>query len=226
MMEALVDARDLHFQYWLDMVPVHALRGVSLRIEAGEHVVLSGPSGSGKSTLLALMGLIEAPQKGELLLNGRAVSGLSEADRNHIRRFEIGFVFQSFQLFPTLTAAENVEYFLIQQGLGSGERRQRVREAMEAVGVWDRRDHRPLELSGGQRQRVALARAAAKRPRLILADEPTASLDQQTGREILEVLDSLRSRFGTATVVASHDPMVLASAARNIRLQDGREVLP
>ena len=219
----LIEARDIHFQYWLDLVPVQALRGVSLQVAQGESVVLSGPSGSGKSTLLSLMGLIESPQQGEVLFSGKSVSLMREPERNRIRRFDVGFVFQSFQLFPTLTAAENVEYFLIQQGVPPHERRERVRSSLEAVGIWDRREHRPLELSGGQRQRVALARAAAKRPRVILADEPTASLDQKTGSEIMDLFERLRREFGTTVVVASHDPMVLERAERIVRLQDGRE---
>lgn len=150
------------------------------------------------------------------------MANLSERERNRIRRHEIGFVFQSFQLFPTLTAAENVEYFLIQQGVEPATRRERVREALDAVGLWERRDHRPLELSGGQRQRVALARAAAKKPRLILADEPTASLDQRTGREIVDLLARINREQGTTLLVASHDPMVLERSPRTIRLQDGR----
>lgn len=222
-MSPLIEARDIHFQYWLDLVPVQALRGVSVQVGAGESIVLSGPSGSGKSTLLSLMGLIESPQQGEILFSGKPVALMREAEKNRIRRFEVGFVFQSFQLFPTLNAAENVEYFLIQQGVPAGERRERVRQALEAVGIWDRRDHRPLELSGGQRQRVALARAAAKKPKVILADEPTASLDQRTGSEIMSLFESLRREFNTTILVASHDPMVLERAERVVRLQDGRE---
>jgi len=219
--ESLVSARDLHFDYWLDLVPVQALRGVSLEVREAEHVVLAGPSGSGKSTLLSLMGLIESPQKGSLWFGGRSVAQLDERAANRIRRHEIGFVFQSFQLFPTLTAAENVEYFLIQQGLDAARRRERVRWALEAVGLWERRDHRPLELSGGQRQRVAIARAAAKKPRLILADEPTASLDQKTGAEIIELLENLNKTLGTTLILATHDPMVLSRAPRVVHLQDG-----
>ena len=222
-MTPLIEARDIHFQYWLDLVPVQALRGVSLEVGAGESIVLSGPSGSGKSTLLSLLGLIESPQQGEVLFSGKPVALMRESEKNRIRRFEVGFVFQSFQLFPTLTASENVEYFLIQQGVPTGERRDRVRQALEAVGIWDRRDHRPLELSGGQRQRVALARAAAKKPKVILADEPTASLDQRTGSEIMSLFDSLRRELNTTIIVASHDPMVLERAERVVRLQDGRE---
>ena len=222
-MTPLLEARDIHFQYWLDLVPVQALRGVSVQVGAGESIVLSGPSGSGKSTLLSLLGLIESPQQGEILFSGKPVALMRESEKNRIRRFEVGFVFQSFQLFPTLTASENVEYFLIQQGVPAGERRERVRQALEAVGIWDRRGHRPLELSGGQRQRVALARAAAKKPKVILADEPTASLDQRTGSEIMSLFDSLRREFNTTILVASHDPMVLERAERVVRLQDGRE---
>ena len=217
-------ARDLHFQYWLDLHPVPALRGVSLEIQEGESLVLSGPSGSGKSTLLSLLGLIEPLQAGSLKFSGEEVATSSEERKNHIRRHQVGFVFQNFQLFPTLTAEENVEYFLIRQGVETLERKKRVKQALEAVGLWDRRGHRPLELSGGQRQRVAVARAAAKRPKVILADEPTASLDQETGREILSMLDRLRIEYGTTLIIASHDPMVLQRAERVYRLMDGREV--
>lgn len=216
-------ARDLHFQYWLDQHPVPALRGVSLDIAEGESWVLSGPSGSGKSTLLALLGLIEPIQSGSLQFFGEQTSAISEDRRNHLRRHEIGFVFQSFQLFPTLSAEENVEYFLIRQGVPTLERKERVKQALEAVGLWNRRQHRPLELSGGQRQRVAIARAAAKRPKVILADEPTASLDQQTGREILSMLDEFRRSFNCTLVIASHDPMVLDRAGKVFRLMDGME---
>jgi putative ABC transport system ATP-binding protein len=217
-------ARDLHFQYWLDRHPVPALRGVSLEIHEGESLVLSGPSGSGKSTLLALLGLIEPVQAGSIRFLGEEVAAVSEDRRNQLRRHEIGFIFQSFQLFPTLSAEENVEYFLIRQGVPTLERKKRVKQALEAVGLWNRRQHRPLELSGGQRQRVAIARAAAKRPKVILADEPTASLDQQTGKEILAMLDVLRSELKTTLVIASHDPMVLERAGRVYRLADGVEV--
>jgi putative ABC transport system ATP-binding protein len=217
-------ARDLHFQYWLDRHPVPALRGVSLEIAEGDSLVLSGPSGSGKSTLLALLGLIEPVQAGSIRFLGQEVAAISEDRRNQLRRHEIGFVFQSFQLFPTLSAEENVEYFLIRQGIPTLERKKRVKQALEAVGLWTRRQHRPLELSGGQRQRVAIARAAAKRPRVILADEPTASLDQNTGKEILAMLDGLRSELNTTLVIASHDPMVLAQSGRVFRLADGVEV--
>lgn len=217
-------ARDLHFQYWLDLIPVPALRGVSLEIAQGESVVLSGPSGSGKSTLLSLLGLIEGVQNGSLKFLGEELAVVPEKKKNYIRRHQIGFVFQNFQLFPTLTAEENVEYFLIRQGVPTLERKKRVKQALESVGLWDRRKHRPNELSGGQRQRVAVARAAAKRPKVILADEPTASLDQETGGEILEMLDRLRAELGTTLIIASHDPLVLQRAGRVVRLMDGKEV--
>lgn len=221
-MSSLYACESLRFSYVLGSVPVPALKGVDLRLERGAFVALSGPSGSGKSTLLNLLGLIEAPQEGKLELFGQNVSTLSEKEKNQIRRHRIGFIFQSFHLFNVLSAEENVEYFLHRQGVAGPERKQRVAEALAAVGLTDHRTKRPLQMSGGQRQRVAIARAIAKNSEILIADEPTASLDQNTGREIMDLLARLNQERGTSLIVSSHDPMVLSYIPRVIRLVDGR----
>lgn len=219
---SLYRLRSVHFCYPLGALRVTALSDVDLDIERGEFICLSGPSGSGKTTLLNLLGLIEPVQDGSIALGGTSLQALSERQRNWIRRYRIGFVFQSFQLFPVLRADENVEYFLTRQRLGRDTRRERVRAALEAVGLWEHRAKRPSEMSGGQRQRVALARALAKQPEVIIADEPTAHLDQATGKGVIEVFSRLGRERGVTLIMASHDPMVQAFAQRRIRLVDGR----
>ncbi|RYZ49741.1 MAG: ABC transporter ATP-binding protein [Proteobacteria bacterium] len=202
------------------MQKVEALKGVNLKVDAGEQLLIMGPSGSGKSTLLNLLGLIEPVQTGEIMFEGQAFSKLSEKEKNHIRRYKIGFIFQSFLLFEVLTAAENVEYFLTRQGLPAAERKKRVAAALDAVGIGAQANKRPPEMSGGQRQRVAIARALAKHPAVIIADEPTASLDQKTSRDILEVLQSLRSQ-GVSIIMSSHDPLAQDYASRIVHIMDG-----
>jgi putative ABC transport system ATP-binding protein len=219
----IFEVSDLRFDYLLGGENIAALRGVSFSVSSKELVCLTGPSGSGKTTLLNVLGLIEPLQMGNVVFGGRSYQGISEAEKNKIRRHQIGFIFQSFQLFPVLTAEENVEYFLARQGIAKDERRTRVREALEAVGLWDKhRNKKPLEMSGGQRQRVAVARAIAKRPEVILADEPTASLDQKTGRELMENFAELNRTLGATFIVSSHDPMVREFLPRQIRLIDGQ----
>jgi putative ABC transport system ATP-binding protein len=218
----LYEARGLAFAYRLGALGVPALRGVDLAVERGGFYCLAGPSGSGKTTLLNLLGLVEAPQEGTLRFDGRDVAALGEREKNRIRRFRLGFIFQTFNLFPVLRADENVEYFLARQGLPRAERRTRLEQALRDVGLWEQRRQRPGELSGGQRQRVAIARALAKRPVVIIGDEPTASLDQETGRAIIDVLLGLNSRYGVTVIVSSHDPMVQSLATRRVELRDGR----
>lgn len=220
-MTQLYEVRQLNFQYQLGSQRFTALKDVSLGIEAGDFVCLSGPSGSGKTTLLNLLGLIEPLQEGDIRFEGRSFAALAEGERNELRKMRLGFVFQTFQLFPVLTAYENVEFFLARQGLPAGERRVRSETALQAVGLWEHRTKKPLEMSGGQRQRVALARAFAKRPSVILADEPTASLDQNTGRQILEIMRELNEKTGVTLIVCSHDPMVLDFGKTQVRLRDG-----
>ncbi len=215
-------AKDVRFRYMLGSERVEALRGVSVTIPHGAFVCLMGPSGSGKTTLLNLLGLIETMQEGSLTLLGEDVSKMNEAARNRARRFRIGFVFQTFQLIPVLRADENVEYFLGRQGLPAKERAVRVEEALHAVGLLEHRRKRPLEMSGGQRQRVAIARALAKKPDLIIADEPTASIDQKTGRDLMETFARINEERKVAIVVSSHDPMVQAFTPSRIALKDGQ----
>lgn len=221
-MTALYKAEGLEFRYSLGKQAVPALNGIDLEIRTGSVYCLTGPSGSGKTTLLNLLGLIEFVQKGSLAFEGREVAKLREREKNKIRRFRIGFIFQRFNLFPVLSADENVEYFLYRQGVPGPERRERVKEALSHVGLWAHRSKRPFEMSGGQRQRVAIARALAKKPEVIIGDEPTASLDQKTGREIMETLRELNGRYGVTLILASHDPMVHAYASNRVRLVDGR----
>ncbi len=202
-------------------IETHALRGVNLTIESGEFTALVGPSGSGKTTLLQLIGLLDQPTSGRVLINGKDATGLSRDKRADLRRGSIGFVFQFFALIPTLTAYENVELPLLLNGVGSAERRTRVAEMLEAVGLSDRGHHRPDQLSGGQQQRVAVARALSIRPSVVLADEPTANLDTENGRQIMEIMQRLNKDTGTTFVFATHDPRVIKFARRVVTLRDG-----
>lgn len=214
-------ALHLNYHYELGHQRVDALRDLTLEIEKGGLYCLSGPSGSGKTTLLNLLGLISRVQDGQLIYNDQHLENLRESHKDRIRRFEIGFIFQVFNLFPVLSAQENVEYFVQRQGVGLKERRRRAQQALEDVGLWECRSRRPLELSGGQRQRVAIARALAKQPEVIIGDEPTANLDQSTGRDIMKILNQLNARYGVTFVLSSHDPMVQESCPQRLRLQDG-----
>ena len=203
---------------------MEAIKYVSFSINEGVLTGLVGPSGSGKTTLLNLLGLIEPVQKGSLKWRGQELTGLKETAKNKIRRYEVGYIFQSFQLFPVLSAEENVAYFLSRQGVRAEQVAVKVKEALHAVGLWEHRMKRPLEMSGGQRQRVAIARALAKTPKVIIADEPTASLDQKTGMEVMEILQRLAKEGKTTVLISSHDPMVQGRMQRLIRLADGEVV--
>ena len=196
------------------------LDGIDLSIATGEFVAVLGPSGSGKSTLLALMAGLDRPTSGEILFDGRPIQALSEDDLARLRRAELGFVFQSFQLLGNLTARENV--LLPLELLNAPDAGARAEELLAEVGLGDRGHHYPTQLSGGEQQRVALARAFATRPPILLADEPTGNLDGATGRKILEILLGLRERHGTTMVLVTHDPAVAALADRRIHLRDGR----
>ena len=199
---------------------VKALTGVDLEIMPGEFVTIQGPTGGGKSTLLQLLGALDTPTGGTLALDGRELSSASAAELGRIRAREIGFVFQGFNLIPTLTAAENVDMALEPLGLDRAERRTRVLEALAHVGLADRGDHRPAELSGGQQQRVAIARAIVKRPRVLLADEPTGNLDESMRDEILDLLQGLCAE-GITMIVVTHDSAVARRATRRLRLSKG-----
>jgi ABC-type lipoprotein export system ATPase subunit len=184
-------------------------------------VTLAGPSGSGKSTLLNLLGLIEPIQSGDLIFQDESISNMTSAQMNHIRRHKIGFIFQLFHLIPVFNAEENVAYFLTRQGLTKDEVQTATREALESVGLWEHRRKKPSELSGGQRQRVAIARAIAKMPEVIIGDEPTASLDQATGRGIMQIFEELVKYKNVSIILTTHDPMVRSYAHKNFLIQDG-----
>jgi putative ABC transport system ATP-binding protein len=207
--------------YLVGKVETHALRGVTLSIEPGEFTALVGPSGSGKTTLLQLIGCLDQPTSGHVLLNGQDVSRLNRNQRADMRRSTIGFVFQFFALIPTLTAYENIELPLLLVGKPPAERRERVQKLLDSVGLTDRADHRPDQLSGGEQQRVAVARALASGPSLILADEPTANLDTANGEQVMATMTRLNKETGVTFVFATHDPRVVKFARRVVTLQDG-----
>ena len=207
--------------YKTGKVETQALRGVSLSIENGEFTALVGPSGSGKTTLLQLIGCLDQPTSGRVIINGKDVSQLSRSQRADMRRGTIGFIFQFFALIPTLTAYENIEMPLLLIGQNASERRERVMQLLEAVDLTDRAAHRPDQLSGGQQQRVAIARALATKPALILADEPTANLDTTNGKQVMETMTRLNHETGVTFVFATHDPRVIQYARRVITMRDG-----
>ncbi|MGZ9221554.1 MAG: ABC transporter ATP-binding protein [Anaerolineales bacterium] len=207
--------------YKIGEVETKALRGVNLSIEDGEFTALVGPSGSGKTTLLQLIGLLDRPTTGNVLINGQDATNLNRNQRADLRKNAIGFVFQFFALIPTLTAYENVEMPLLLNGTKAADRKKRVNEMLEAVGLSDRAHHRPDQLSGGQQQRVAVARALATNPKLILADEPTANLDTENGKQVMDIMQRLNKETGVTFVFATHDPRVINYARRVVTLRDG-----
>ncbi len=220
----VLELHGLHKTYRLGTHIVPALQGVSLLLRPGEMLALTGPSGSGKSTLLHLAGLIDKPDAGTVVLRGRTVSGLGETAATLLRRDAIGFVFQSFNLVPVMTVADNVDYPLFLSGIALAQRRARVAQMLAAVGLAAHARHRPDALSGGQRQRVAIARALVKRPTLVIADEPTASLDSHTAEQMLELMREVGHAQGAAFLIASHDARLLRRCDRVIALLDGRIV--
>ncbi len=203
--------------------PVHALRDVDLSIGAGEYVAIMGPSGSGKSTLMNVMGCLDRPTAGRYLLQGQEVSAMRPPQLADVRNRMVGFVLQTFNLLPRHTAAQNVELPLVYRGMPGAERRRRVREVLERIGLTEWSTHRPSQLSGGQQQRVAIARALVGRPSFLLADEPTGNLDSRSGQEVMVLFEEL-NRDGTAVVLVTHDERIAAHASRTIRLFDGRIV--
>jgi putative ABC transport system ATP-binding protein len=202
-------------------IETQALRGVSFSIADGEFTALVGPSGSGKTTLLQLIGCLDQPTSGRVLINGQDVSRLGRNQRADMRRGTIGFVFQFFALIPTLTAYENIEMPLLLNGMGPAERRQRVQELLGSVDLAERGGHRPDQLSGGEQQRVSVARALASKPSFVLADEPTANLDTANGEHVMEIMTRLNRETGVTFVFATHDPRVIKYARRVITLRDG-----
>ncbi len=207
--------------YEVGIQKIEAVAGIDLEIDRNEYVAIMGPSGSGKSTLMNLLGCLDTPSAGDYWLNGKEVSNLSDDELARIRNREIGFVFQTFNLLPRATAAQNVELPLIYAGIPADERRRRAAEVLESVGLTDRAKHRPNELSGGQRQRVAIARAMVNRPSIILADEPTGNLDSKTGIEIMSVFDKIH-QAGNTIVMVTHEEHIADYARREIKLLDGK----
>jgi putative ABC transport system ATP-binding protein len=218
----VVEMRGVHKTYRLGQHVIPALQGVDLIVQRGELLALTGPSGSGKSTILNLCGLIDSADRGEILFDGRPVTGLDEVQSTLLRRDALGFVFQTFNLVPVMTVAENVDYPLFIAGVPAAERRERVAAQLQAVGLFEHAQHRPDALSGGQRQRVAIARALVKRPRLVIADEPTASLDSQTADQVLDLMRERCHAEGAAFLIATHDNRLTQRCDRVLALLDGR----
>jgi len=217
----LVSIENLTKTYDANRVPVRALNGVSLAVDRGAFLALAGPSGSGKTTLLNLIGALDAPTAGRVVLDGRDLSTLIEKKLAAIRLSTIGFVFQSYNLIPVLTAAENVEYPLLLQGVAAAERHSRVAALLDAVGLAALARKRPAAMSGGQQQRVALARALVARPALVLADEPTANLDSETAAGLMALMQNINEQQGTTFILSTHDALVMNFARRLVRLKDG-----
>lgn len=220
-MAALIDLRDIYKTYIMGDAEVRALDGVSFAIEAGEFVSIMGPSGSGKSTCMNMIGCLDHPSSGQILIQGTDTSLMGERDLADLRNRTVGFVFQQYHLILQMNVLENVMLPLRYQGLPIRQRRERAREILDRVGLSDRLRHRPQELSGGQKQRAAIARAAVTRPALILADEPTGALDSETGRSVLDLFREI-NQGGTAIIIVTHDSGIASAARRRISLRDGK----
>jgi putative ABC transport system ATP-binding protein len=221
--DALIRLEGLTKVFYTEDVETHALAGIHLEIQRGEYVAISGPSGCGKSTLLSILGLLDSPTEGTYVLNDKSVQGLNLSERARIRNREIGFIFQSFNLIGDLTVFENVELPLTYRGMKAAERKERVHQALERVGMAHRAKHLPSQLSGGQQQRVAVARALVGHPSILLADEPTGNLDSKNGDAVMELLRDLH-RAGSTICMVTHDPRFARHADRTIHLFDGRVV--
>lgn len=221
-MTAVIETRGLGRFYGVGDTLVRALNEVDIVIEPGEFTAIVGPSGSGKSTLLQLMGGLDTPDAGQVLLKDKAISSMSGHELSDFRRDHIGFIFQAYNLIPVLNAAENCEYIMLLQGIPAAERKERVYRMLEQVGLAGRETRRPNQLSGGQQQRVAVARAMVSQPDIILADEPTANLDSQTGMDLLDMMHDLNRNEGMTFVFSTHDPKIMERASRLIHIEDGQ----
>jgi len=219
-MAKIVEAVELKKTYMLGKVPVEALRGVNLKVEEGEFLSVLGPSGSGKSTLLNLIGALDKPTSGKLLIENVDISTLNDGQLADLRR-KIGFVFQFFNLIPRFTARQNVELPMAIAGLSGEERRKRAEELLETVGLRERMNHKPTELSGGEQQRVAIARALANNPHFLLMDEPTGNLDSKNAYEIIQLIKRLNKEKGVTTIIVTHDQRLAGEAKRTVHMLDG-----
>jgi putative ABC transport system ATP-binding protein len=222
MKSLLFELKDVWKTYCLKEVETHALRGVSIDVKQGEYAAILGPSGSGKSTLMHVLGCLDTPTKGKVMVEGRDISELQDDDLARIRREKIGFIFQAYNLIQGLTAAENVALPMRFAGSGRGEAQRIAKGLLKKVGLGERLGHRPNELSGGEQQRVAIARALINDPDAILADEPTGNLDTKTGWEIMELLESLNKQMGKTIIVVTHDTRIAKRAPRQIKMLDGK----
>lgn len=218
----IVECKDVTKRYQQGRVEVKALNGVTLSIEKGEFVALAGPSGSGKTTLLNIIGGLDGANEGTVRLDGTLLNKMSQSDLAGLRLQKVGFVFQSYNLIPVLTALENVEFVMLLQGVTASERRQRAEEILDDVGLSALYHRRPAELSGGQQQRVAVARAIVADPSIVLADEPTANLDSKTGQGLLEIMLAMNEKKGVTFIFSTHDRMVMDYARRLVQIRDGR----
>ena len=218
----IVECVDVKKSYRQGEIEVHALRDVSLVIEKGEFMAVAGPSGSGKTTLLNLVGGLDASDAGSIVVDGNDFALMSQSRLANLRLHKIGFVFQAYNLIPVLSAAENVEFVMLLQGVGTRERQQRAKAILDDVGLAGKYDRRPAELSGGQQQRVAVARAIVSNPSIVLADEPTANLDSETGNGLLEMMKKMNAEKKVTFIFSTHDKMVMDYARRLILLRDGR----
>jgi putative ABC transport system ATP-binding protein len=222
---SIVELADVRKHYMLGQSRVEALRGVSLRVERGEFLAIAGPSGAGKSTVLNMIGCIDVPSEGRVLIDGTEVEHLNDTELTRYRRVKIGFIFQSFNLIPVLSVYENIEFpLLLQRGLSKKQRQEVVSHFIEAVGLSDRVKNKPNELSGGQRQRVAIARALVTHPLIVLADEPTANLDTETGHRIVTLMRDINETEKTTFIFSTHDEHIMEHARRVVNIRDGQLV--
>jgi len=219
---SIVELVNVHKVYRIGEHDVHALRGINLRVEKGEFVAIMGPSGSGKSTLLYLIGCLDKPTSGAVIINGVETSKLSDKELTEIRRNTIGFIFQHYYLIPTLTALENVELPMVFKGVPREERRKRALNLLEMVGLRGKENRKPNELSGGEQQRVAIARALANDPTILLCDEPTGNLDTKTGKQVMDIIKGQNVEREVTVILVTHDPSLSSYADRVIKIKDGR----
>lgn len=220
--ENIFDIRDVSKVYSMKGIETHALRGVNLTIKRGEYAAIIGPSGSGKSTLMHIMGCLDTPTRGKVIIEGSDTSEMDDNELARIRRKKIGFVFQSYNLIPGLTAIENIALPMRFNGIGRGDAQRRAAELLKKVGLGDRMEHKPSEMSGGEQQRVAIARSLANDPDVIMGDEPTGNLDSKTSEEIMDVIGDLHKNTGKTVIIVTHDRSVAKRASRKIRMLDGK----